>query len=160
MTSAECQARYRARYPEKVREKAIRDKESGDGRRRSRAYEVRNPGRSAVKNARFRATEHGVVCYLYWNAKRRAKVGCLEFALTKEWIARLVEGGTCSMTGLPFSRESGRKPWAASLDRIDPAKGYTEENVRAVVWMYNACKAEFTDADVLVMSRALLEKTS
>ncbi len=46
------------------------------------------------------------------------------------------------MTGLTFFSEhdadSYRDPFAPSLDRIEPKKGYVDGNVRIVVWAINA----------------------
>lgn len=47
-----------------------------------------------------------------------------------------VSGGRCAVSGVPFDFEriaaSRRRPFAASIDRIDCAKGYTRENSRLV----------------------------
>jgi hypothetical protein len=43
-----------------------------------------------------------------------------------------------------------------SIDKIDPKKGYTLENSRVVVWIYNAAKNIFTDEDVMRMANALV----
>ena len=43
----------------------------------------------------------------------------------------------CELTGISFTWES-RQPTALSIDRIDPSKGYTKENVRFVCWWLNA----------------------
>ena len=120
-----------------------------------REYELRNPGRTKVRNAKFRTTVHGISCYLYWNAHRRAKVNGLIFSLTKNWIKAIVAQGVCQVTGLSFSLENGRKPWAPSLDRIDPTKGYTADNVQVVVWLYNTAKMEFRHEDVMILANAL-----
>ena len=38
-------------------------------------------------------------------------------------------------------------PFKASLDRIDPTKGYTEDNVRWVCWAVNQMKSDKTEAE-------------
>lgn len=43
----------------------------------------------------------------------------------------------CELSGIPFTWEP-RQPTALSIDRIDPSKGYTKNNVRFVCWWLNA----------------------
>lgn len=43
----------------------------------------------------------------------------------------------CEITGHPFEWV-GRSPYGLSMDRIDPNKGYTKDNVRLVCWWINA----------------------
>ena len=76
--------------------------------------------------------------------------------LTPEWILEKLEQGVCEVTGLPFTYGvEARNPWSPSLDRIDPSIGYTLENTRVVVWIYNAAKNVFTDSDVMLMAHAV-----
>jgi|GEM_PF-3167831 len=49
-----------------------------------------------------------------------------------------------------------RSPWVASVDRIDPLGGYTQENARLVVWLYNAAKSNYQDQDVLRLALAVI----
>lgn len=95
------------------------------------------------------------------NARARAKGKGLELSLTKEWLVAGLNLGKCAVTGIEFDlsvklRGSGRiTPWSPSLDRIDSTKGYTPENCRLVVWMYNAAKHISTDGDVLRLAKAV-----
>src|SRR3990167_4957902 len=136
LTPAARQKRYRAAHPERGRGAkstwalANPEKYREGARRRTRAYEQRHPQRNRVRHAKFRTTLHGTACYIYWNAKRRAVVDGLEFTLTKEWITQVLEDGRFQVTGLPFSFDNGRKPWAPSLDKTNPLGGYTRRNVK------------------------------
>ena len=60
-------------------------------------------------------------------------------ALDFEWAwAKLVEQDfRCSLTGIAFTW-GVKDPTTLSIDRIDPSKGYTKENVRFVCWWVNA----------------------
>lgn len=158
LTAAERQKRYRDRHPDRIRRYAMSDAARVSQRRRNREYEKRNPQRSIQKNAVFRATAKGSSCYLFWNAQRRAKIARIEFTLTKEWIFERVLRGICEVTGIPFVIANGRKPWAPSLDKIDPKGGYTPDNVQVVVWIYNTCKWDSTHKDVVTFARAVVEK--
>lgn len=161
-TAAERQRDYRKRHPERVAAyKRSHPDLVGNRRRNRRLYAkstVEQKEKRLRKNADFRTTKRGAACYLYWNAKRRAKVDGLEFELTKEWIEAALNEGTCQVTGLPFSFGNGRRPMMPSLDKKDPKLGYTKDNVQVVVWMYNAAKAEFSHNDVVRLARAIIEK--
>jgi hypothetical protein len=103
--------------------------------------------------------------HLFHNAKARAAKAGVPFSLTRDWVEQQLLSGHCTVTGIPFDMASvGRgqghsAPWAPSLDRIDPARGYTFENTRAVVWMFNAAKHVGTDADVISFAEALCKRS-
>lgn len=98
---------------------------------------------------------------LYQNAKSRAAASGAPFGLTRAWVEEQLLSGRCAVTGLPFdTTSSGRgkghqHPWAPSLDRIVPHLGYTQENTRAVVWMFNAARHVGSDQDVMQFAEAL-----
>ena len=77
--------------------------------------------------------------YLLWRrAKERARQRGLRFEIVPSEVASLLSmaGGRCSITGVPFDYEKlgkhMRRPWAPSLDRREPTKGYTFSNCRVV----------------------------
>lgn len=107
--------------------------------------------------------------YLVSHTKSKAKRLGIPFSLDESRIRDVIEAGFCQVTGIPFSKrpvgsEDGQKtgrnrdPWAPSLDRIVPELGYTDKNTRVVVWMYNMAKCSYSDADVLTMAMALVER--
>lgn len=108
---------------------------------RAGGYQTNPKYRAAVllSSARTRAAKHG-----------------LPFDFTIGQLAAKLSRGTCERTGLTFVLDKGKHPLSPSLDRIDPKKGYTPDNVQLVCWMYNAAKHTFTDADVLTFARALV----
>lgn len=80
--------------------------------------------------------------------------------LSVDRIASIIKTGICEVTGLRFILVQGKtSPWAPSLDRIDSKKDYTHENTRVVVWIYNAAKNEFSDEDVLILARAVVNNS-
>jgi hypothetical protein len=97
-TAAERQILYRERHPDQVKESKKRWEQENyetyvkGNRRRNKRYseKLRNSGELTEvyrnKNERYRTTIDGVSAYLYWNAKRRAKVKEIAFELTKEFI--------------------------------------------------------------------------
>ena len=100
------------------------------------------------------------------SAGARAKELGLEFNLSMSKVSAAISAGGCEATGIPFDmnvdrlrqkdRLIRRSPWTPSLDRKDPAQGYTDKNTRVVVWLFNAAKESFTDADVMTMARAFV----
>ena len=68
-------------------------------------------------------------------------------------------GGRCAMTGLPFLETQigtgkARKPFAPSLDRIDPEQPYTLDNCRLVCVSVNFALNAFGDDVFLKMAKA------
>jgi len=100
------------------------------------------PWKALVKTAEERAQRKGVV-----------------FELTEAWaIARWT--GFCEVTGLPFrlgQRTRGPKFWSPSIDRIEPALGYTEANCRFVLWCVNSFKTTGTDSEMLEVATAIVK---
>ena len=82
----------------------------------------------------------------------------LPFDLTKEWLTAKLESGKCERTGITFVYE-GHSAFNPSVDRIDSAKGYTQDNCQIVCKMYNLAKNVWSDADVLDMSKALIKES-
>lgn len=84
-----------------------------------------------------------------------------QFELTLEWIKERLERGICDVTGLPFDFKKPANgnhfsPLSPSIDRIDSSKPYTKENCRVVCMIYNVCKGQWTDSDVLSFAKALI----
>ena len=97
--------------------------------------------------------------YMFQKCKGSAACRLLSFSLTQEWVQKKLERGVCEVTGIPFDAikdGSGKKrPFAASIDRIDNSLGYSPENCRMVVWIFNLAKATWTDVEVKKMAEAL-----
>ena len=60
-------------------------------------------------------------------------------ALSFDFVWRRLERTNfcCEITGEQFTW-GPREPTSLSIDRINPAKGYTEDNIRLVCWWVNA----------------------
>lgn len=77
--------------------------------------------------------------------------------LDEEWIQERLDNGICEVTGIPFEfpeygsnkRGFNHHPWTASVDKIDPSKGYRKDNCQLVVWAYNRAKGLW-DEDVMI----------
>lgn len=98
--------------------------------------------------------------YMLKSAADRAKQKGVPFFLTEEWAANRWTGH-CELTGIQFAAPGvgqGPKMFSPSLDRIVPSIGYTPENCRFVLWGVNALKGTGTDADMMLIAKALTEK--
>lgn len=87
--------------------------------------------------------------------KRAADKG-LEFDLDEAWLASKLALTHCEVTGIEFQGAGVKSPWALSIDRTDNSKGYTKENCKVVVWLYNNCKNKYSEADIMKLARALV----
>jgi len=88
--------------------------------------------------------------------KQRAKAQSLDFNLDLEWFKERIERGVCEATGLPFvDSDKPMAPFTHSVDRTDPGKGYTKDNCKMVIWIYNAAKGSNSHEDVMIMARSL-----
>ena len=91
--------------------------------------------------------------------EQRARKKGVSFSLDHGWGER-VWTGRCAMTGLPFDmtkRSSGPKPRSPSIDRIEPAAGYTPTNCRFVLSCVNSFKHMGTEEDMFEVAEALLK---
>lgn len=91
--------------------------------------------------------------------KQRSEKLNVPFDLDLEWVLNKYENGRCEVSGIPLSifdhSGVGNRPWGASLDRVDPTKGYVKENVRLVCWIYNRAKGSGTHDDLMKLVKAL-----
>lgn len=96
--------------------------------------------------------------------KTRSKRKGYEFNLDnyKEQIIKRILNGFCEVTKLPFKYEDDdycNRAWVPSLDRINSNKGYVYDNIRIVVWLYNRCRVDDQDKNLLIMAKALIENS-
>jgi hypothetical protein len=97
-------------------------------------------------------------------AKRRAKKRGLEFSLEViDVLNRHADcKGCCEVSGIAFdlakSMDHWRRPMAPSIDRIDPKRGYTPDNVRLVIYAVNAAMNEWGLELFLKVARAAAKK--
>lgn len=96
-------------------------------------------------------------------ARRSSKKMNLPCTLTRQWIEERLNRGVCEVTGVQFdfgSSGKGIRKLAPSLDRQNPELGYTVENTRAVVWIYNLWKSYYTDEEVVEFAKVVVASAS
>ena len=90
--------------------------------------------------------------YLYNQAKHRSRKRNIFFDLTPEDI---VIPEYCPVLGIPLMMGKGIKSGpthnSPSIDRIDPKKGYTPDNIRVISWRANSLKSDGTLKELQVL---------
>lgn len=91
------------------------------------------------------------VVRLYKQARERAEYKGHEFNLTKECVLEKLVKGVCERTGQRFDLSKSEKfhfnPLAPSIDKIDPSKPYSDDNIQMVTDWYNRAKGQHSDAE-------------
>lgn len=101
----------------------------------------------------FHWTGYEEICGSHWKAiQRGARTRELPFDLTiqQAWELFLKQGRKCAVSGEPIVLSTHRKGGqTASLDRIDPHRGYTLDNVQWVHKWVNVMKLDHTQKEFL-----------
>lgn len=126
---------YHAEYRKDPIKKALRDAQISEWGKANRESKNRSW-------AKWRMTKRA--SSILASIKRRAARKGLEYDLdgfVHEFQAR-IDAGFCELTGYPFDltpadEKGSRRFNGPSLDRIDPKKGYTRDNVRVVLNIVN-----------------------
>lgn len=115
-----------------------------------------------LRNREYRKTKDGIVYYLNNSCRQNAKNNNVTFNLTREFIRLLIDAQNwkCCRTGIEFTLNvgSGRMPFGPSIDRKNPSYGYEIWNIQIVCMMYNLCKNKWSDDEVIIFAKALMEK--
>lgn len=77
--------------------------------------------------------------------------------VTYVWVREKLKLGRCEVTGLPFDFTTEGGPFAASIDRKDSSKPYTEENTQIVVWIHNAARNNWGDGPLHQYMKAYIK---
>ena len=138
-----------------------------------RAYRAKNAERKAAyeaqwrlenaehlkKRAAKRRIEKRAMC-LIASARVRCRHKGIHFELDgfAEELQRRIDAGRCELSGAEFDLSPGRKATSPSLDRRDPAKGYTPENVRVICHALNAALGDWGEAGLAPILAAWMQR--
>lgn len=123
-------------------------------------YRQRTAEHARARDRRRHADPERRAAHLLMLARQRAGEKGLPFDLTSDWLLPKLQRGVCEVTGLPIEMLASRaRAWGPSLDRTDNSRGYTQDNVKLVCWMYNAAKGVSTHEDVMKLAGALCRRT-
>lgn len=96
--------------------------------------------------------------------KSRCKKEKIEFNIDTPFILNLFnkQSKKCKKTGIPFvlnncDQSGGKSPWGPSIDKINPNKGYTKDNIQLVCLMYNFCKGVWSDEEVKQFCKKVIQ---
>ena len=125
-------------------------------------HTARAPSPEAARARERLKTVDGRAEMLYQGLLTRSKGWRNLVDLDREWIAERIRPGACQVTGIPFEFVLGNRAdenlWTPSVDKIDPERGYTRNNCRVVVTLYNRAKQVWTDEDVRRLANAVCVK--
>ena len=86
----------------------------------------------------------------------RSRAAGMENNLTVEW-ARARWTGRCELTGVEFKQTGGKQnSYSPSLDKIDPKKGYMQDNCRFILCGLNRLKGDEDDDVMRSIARHLV----
>lgn len=122
---------------------------TGKSRKDGSRYRSRRCRQCTLGNENIRPTNprefSGPVGTMLRRARERAVARGLEFSLTPEDVP---VPSHCPVLGISMTFGSKDRNNSASLDRIDPKKGYTPDNVRVISFRANRIKCDATVAEI------------
>lgn len=132
-----------------------------------RQYSCKTCCTAQIKQSMHKRIERDPITYrcdmMLLGAKHRAKKNNLEFALTHEHVYKLAQQSNCPISNRPFDwklaiksdRRGSHTPDSPTLDRIDPRRGYTNDNVWIISYRMNAIKNDGTPQELAMISQAV-----
>lgn len=116
------------------------------------------------KEARSRYSDsrklNTILKYRLDGAMRRALKKNLPFDLNLEFIINLwnMQKGKCAISGIPmtYQLDRGRIYSNVSIDQINPAKGYTKNNIQLVCMSINQLKSDFDMETVFKICNSII----
>lgn len=149
-------------YKEKRREAMRQRRKNPDFLAKEKQRRERNKETKRQKDRETRLTPKGRARNLWNGAKRRAAKRNEPFDLSIERVIKALEIGVCEYTGLEFDLEQklrvgkGRSPLSPSIDRKDPLKPYSDDNVNVVCDWYNMAKGQLSPEQLIEYCKRLL----
>jgi hypothetical protein len=117
-------------------------------------------------NNYVKRTEKGIASNIFSRKKYDSKSKNLDFDLDTDWIVDKLKkiNWKCELTQIPFDtfrnddeKKTGFNSHSISVDRINPKKGYTKDNVRFILNQVNVFKQNGTDEQMYELAEALIK---
>lgn len=128
---------------------------------RQKKYRDANVERYRALGEKYRSGIDGRAKTLLNGAKQRARSYGMDFNLCLGRIRYALLVGKCERTGVPFDYEKHDRyqynPLAPSVDRKDPFKGYTYDNIQIVCNAYNLGKNQMSDDEYIAFCKIVAE---
>ena len=167
-------------YKNKEKMAAYREENKEKIAANKKVYHQENKEKLGIQKASYRNTEKGFLPYLYKGCKGSTKKKQVKDP-SKEWSLLSKEefleaweehkakyGMTCGYTGEPIiikatapAKNGKRNPVPKNLlsvDRLDPEKGYTKENIVFCGWEFNRRKNDVKKKDCYLIIRKYEER--
>lgn len=155
-TRAECKACYR--------EDMTARRDPIDNRARVKAWQKANPERVKAQYKKiYEGTRNNLFRWAASNlrsSRAYSKKRGMECSIMAADVVSLYEkqNGKCALTGRTLIYGSkGQQRDSLSIDRIEPALGYVNGNVRLVTYQANMARGMFSDEELMSFCRAILE---
>jgi hypothetical protein len=98
------------------------------------------------------------ICKKMCSLETSAKSRNIEFNLTFKKLRSLLKQKRCYFTGIEFTKDGKNNPDWRSIDRLDPKKGYTDDNVVAATVRINGKRADLTPLEIKQVYNGLKRK--
>jgi hypothetical protein len=133
---------------EKERLRAYYETNREEVKLRGEVYRKINSEKIKVRSKAYRDNRRDL--YALNGVKKRAKQKGLDFDIT---VADVIPPEFCPVLGLKLERGKGTTlPNSPSVDRIDPSKGYTKENIQVISQLANSMKQNATPEQLLMFA--------
>lgn len=131
------------------------------GAQRQARYYAKHGDRARAQWREWSMSPEGTVTVLLNYARDRARRAGVPFDLDRQFVRLKLAGGVCELSGLTIQRVSPgayrTHPYAPSLDRVEPALGYTKSNVRLVCFAVNRARSDWGDEVLLTIASGLVK---
>jgi len=121
-------------------------------------YAAANRDKLAAAGAERRLTQRALCLIATTRTRARKRGLAFDLELHAAELQARIDTGVCELTGEPFDLSPGRKFNSPSLDRIDPKRGYTYDNVRIVLNLVNAALGDWGVTTLATVMRRWLLK--
>lgn len=105
-------------------------------------YHKANKKRINARHKKYRLTLRGKIVELLKHCRARSECTLNVDSILKLWESQI---GRCALTNQAMTYNGKLQPLTLSLDRIDTAKGYVDNNVRLVCFWANCARGDLDD---------------